>query len=215
MRGKGMERLSAAVCEARVFLDEMPERIDVPELSDGVQGAVVFLIQAALQHGDHDILGRAAGESGEDSHDVNVELQRGLIETPDLFQLFRALLILEEIRIELDRFAHNRLRVDVQLAHQERAVVGAVWFTEMLDVPEPVILRLCVGKRIVDEIISHQVIMEQQLLDGKVVRAGQPDERDARNVQLVQHGLKLPVFIVPEDDAAFVEVPERGRKPFF
>ena len=47
--------------------------------------------------------------------------------------------------------------------------------------------------------------MKQQLLHGKIICAGKLDDLYARNVELVDRRLKLPVHVLPEDDPALVE----------
>ena len=54
--------------------------------------------------------------------------------------------------------------------------------------------------------------MEQQLLDLKIVGAGEFDDLHTRQIQLVHHGRKFPLLVLPEDDAALIEFRQRGGK---
>ena len=54
--------------------------------------------------------------------------------------------------------------------------------------------------------------MEQQFLDLKIVGAGEFDDLHAQQIQLVHHGLKFPLLVLPEDNAALIEFWQRGSK---
>ena len=54
--------------------------------------------------------------------------------------------------------------------------------------------------------------MEKKLLDGKIICAGQLDDLDAFQVQLVNVFLKLPILVLPEDDPAAIELWQGGCK---
>ena len=48
--------------------------------------------------------------------------------------------------------------------------------------------------------------MKQQLLDGKIVRAGQLNDFDTIQTQLIDVLLKLSIFVLPEDNPPAVEL---------
>ena len=52
--------------------------------------------------------------------------------------------------------------------------------------------------------------MEQQFFYRKVVGTRELDDIHARQLQLVQRRLELPVFVLPEDDPALVKLRQRG-----
>ena len=79
-----------------VFSHELPERLNVAELLDIVQGGIVFLIQTCRKHRNEDILCRAGGKTCENSHDVNMELQRCLVFPSDFAQLCHPVLVAKE-----------------------------------------------------------------------------------------------------------------------
>ena len=54
--------------------------------------------------------------------------------------------------------------------------------------------------------------MKQQLLDGKVICAGQLDDLDAFQVQFVNVLLKLPILVFPEDNPTTIELRQGGCK---
>ena len=105
--------------------------------------------------------------------------------------------------------------MDVQLAHEDRVVVSSKLFAIQLNIPQPVVLRGCIGKRVIDEIVASQIIVEQQLLHGKIVRAGELDDIHTGQIQLVQRFFKLPVFILPENDPALIELRQWGSETLF
>ena len=54
--------------------------------------------------------------------------------------------------------------------------------------------------------------MQKQLLDSKVVRAGELDDCHIRDRKLIKHGLELPILVLPEDDPPLIELRQRGGK---
>ena len=54
--------------------------------------------------------------------------------------------------------------------------------------------------------------MEQQLLDLKIVGAGEFDDLHTRQIQLVHHDLKFPLLVLPEDNATLIKFWQRGSK---
>ena len=86
MGSKEAERCIFLMNESSIFSSELPERFNVPELLNVVQNGVVFLVQSGGKHRNEDILCRAARKTSEDSHDVNMELQRGLAFPSDFAQ---------------------------------------------------------------------------------------------------------------------------------
>ena len=54
--------------------------------------------------------------------------------------------------------------------------------------------------------------MQKQLLDSKVVRAGELDDCHIGDRKLIKHGLELPILVLPKHNAAFIELRQGGRK---
>ena len=107
MSRKEAQRIFFFVLVACVFAYQLPESVYVAALFDVGNGCVGFLIQPVGEHGDKDILGRSAGDTGQDGHHINVELDGGLVTAADFLQLAFALLVVQELGIEFDRLAHG------------------------------------------------------------------------------------------------------------
>ena len=167
---------------ACVFAYQLPESVDVAKLFDVDDRRVGFLIQPMGEHGDKDILSRAAGNTGQDRHHIDVELDGRLVTAADFLQLAFALLVVQELGVEFDRLAHGRAGGHIQFAHEHRDVVRPVLLTEQFNVPQPVVLGVFIGEGIVDEEIAGEVVMEQQLLDLKVVGTGEFDDFHTRQI---------------------------------
>ena len=56
--------------------------------------------------------------------------------------------------------------------------------------------------------------MQQQLLHGKIICAGEFDDLNIGDHKLVQHCLKLTILILPEHNAALVKLRQWGGKSF-
>ena len=141
-----------------------------------------------------------------------MELERRLIVTPDPAQLLNTLFAVEELCIELDRLPHCGRRRNIQLVHLHGDKICAEWFAVIFNVLKPVVFVAGVCNRAIDKIVAVQVIVKQQLLDGKIICAGQLDDLDAFQIQLVNVLLKLPILVLPEDDPAAIELRQGGCK---
>ena len=141
-----------------------------------------------------------------------MELEGRLIVPPDLAQLLTAFFVFKKLGIELDRLPHCGRRRDIQLVHLHRDKICAEGLAVIFDVLKPVIFVAGVCNRAIDKIVAVQVIVKQQLLDGKIICAGQFDDLDALQIQLVNVFLKLPILVLPEDDPAAIELRQGGCK---
>ena len=220
LRKRGQQNVRCKIAQRLVFFlnvagvlpCKLPEGFDAAKLADVLQDAVCLLIETRGKDGDDDILRRAFAQTGENRHNVDVELEGRLIVPTDLTQLLDTLLAVEESCIELDRLPHSGRRRDVQLIHLHGDKICAEGLAVIFDVLQPVIFIAGVCNRAIDKIVAVQVIVKQQLLDGKIVRAGQLDDLDAFQVQLVNVLLKLPILVLPEDDPAAIELRQGGCK---
>ena len=104
---KEAQRVFFLVLIACIFAYQLPESVDVAELFDVGNRCVGFLIQPVGEHGDKDILGRSAGDTGQDGHHIDVELDGCLVTAADFLQLTFALLVVQELGIEFDCLAHG------------------------------------------------------------------------------------------------------------
>ena len=212
MSRKKTQRIFFFVLIAGVFAYQLPESVDVAELFDVGNGCVSFLVQPVGEHGDKDLLGRAAGDTGQDRHHINVELDGCLVTAADFLQLTLALLAVQELGVEFDCLAHGGAGGHIQLTHEHGDVIRPVLLAEQLNVPQPVIFGVPIREWVVDEKIAGEVVVEQQLLDLKIVGAGEFDDLHAQQIQLVHHGLKFPLLVLPEDNTALIEFWQRGSK---
>ena len=134
------------------------------------------------EHGDKDLLSRAAGNTGQDGHHIDVELDGRLVAAADFLQLTFALLVVQELGIEFDRLAHGGAGGHIQFAHEHGDVVRPVLLAEQLNVPQPVVLGVFIGEGVVNEEIAGEVVVEQQFLDLKIVGAGEFDDLHTRQI---------------------------------
>ena len=154
MRCKVTQRLVLFLDVAGVLPRKLPEGFDASKLADVLQDAVRLLIETCSKDGDDDILRRTLAQTGENRHNVNVELERRLIVPPDLAQLLTAFLVLKELGIELDRLPHSGRRCDIQLVHLHRDKICAEGLAVIFNVLKPVIFVAGVCNRAVDEVIA-------------------------------------------------------------
>ena len=96
MGGEEAKWLVVLTNETGVFSHKLPECFDVAELLNVVQDSIAFLVQSGGKYRNEDILCRAAGKAGENSHNVNMELQRGLIFPSDLAQPCHPVFVIKE-----------------------------------------------------------------------------------------------------------------------
>ena len=87
-----------------------------------------------------------------------------------------AFFAVKELCIELDRLSHGGRRCDVQFLHLHRDKIRAEGFAVIFDVLKPIVFIAGIGNRAVDKVIAVQVIMQKQLLYGKIICAGQLDD---------------------------------------
>ena len=193
------QRLVLFLNVAGVLPCKLPEGFDAAKLADVLQDAVCLLIETRGKDGDDDILRGTFAQTGENRHNVDVELEGRLIVPPDPAQLLNTLFAVEELCIELDRLPHCGRRRDIQLIHLHGDKICAEGLAVIFDVLKPVIFVAGVCNRAIDKIVAVQVIVKQQLLDGKIICAGQLDDLDAFQIQLVNVLLKLPILVFPED----------------
>lgn len=206
------QRLVLFLNVAGVLPRKLPEGFEAAKLADVLQDTVCLLIETRGKDGDDDILRRAFAQTGENRHNVDVELEGRLIVPPDPAQLLNTLFAVEELCIELDRLPHCGRRRDIQLIHLHGDKICAEWFAVIFNVLKPVVFVAGVCNWAIDKIVAVQVIVKQQLLDGKIVCASQLDNLDAFQIQLVNVLLKLPILVLPEDDPAAIELRQGGCK---
>ena len=220
LRKRGQQNVRRKVAQRLVlFLDvsgvlprKLPEGFNTAKLADVLQDAVRLFIETRGKDGDDDILRGTFAQTGENRHNVDVELEGCLIVPPDPAQLLNTLFAVEELCIELDRLPHCGRRRDIQLIHLHGDKICAEWFAVIFNVLKPVVFVAGVCNRAIDKIVAVQVIVKQQLLDGKIICAGQLDDLDAFQIQLVNVLLKLPILVLPEDDPAAIELRQGGCK---
>ena len=129
-----------------------------------------------------------------------------MVFSPNSFQPFNPLFAVKEFCVQFYRLAHRRTRLNVQLTHTHGNENRTIFFAEFLNIQQPVLLRLGIRERIVNQIITREIIVQEQLLHGKVVCSGELDDRHVGDGKLVQHGLKLPILVLPEDDPPLIEL---------
>ena len=99
MRSKEAQRFFFLVDIAGVLANELPKSINVAELLNVVQSRIVLIVQTCSKYGNKDILCRASIQTGKDSHNVNMELQRCLVFASDFAKFLAAILAFEELAV--------------------------------------------------------------------------------------------------------------------
>ena len=99
MRGEVGKWSVVRIDEARVFLHQLPERLDIAKLFDIGKRGVVFFVQACRQQGNDHVLRRATVKSAQHCHNVGVKLKRGLICPADSAKFRLALFVVKKLRV--------------------------------------------------------------------------------------------------------------------
>ena len=154
VRCKIAQRLVLFLNVAGVFPRKLPEGFNTAKLADILQDAVRLFIETCSKDGDDDILRRPFAQTGENRHNVNVELERRLIVPPDLAQLLTTFLVLKKLGIELDRLPHGGRLFDIQLVHLHRDKICAEGLAVIFNVLKPIIFVTGVCNRAVDKVIT-------------------------------------------------------------
>ena len=154
VRCKIAKRLVFFLDVAGVFPRKLPEGFDAAKLADVLQDAVRLLIETRGKDGDDDILRGTFAQTGENRHNVDMELEGRLIVTPDPAQLLNTLFAVEELCIELDRLPHSGRRRDIQLVHLHGDKICTECLAVIFNVLQPVIFIAGICNRAVDEVIA-------------------------------------------------------------
>ena len=154
VRCKVAQRLVLFLGVAGVLPRKLPEGFDAAKLADVLQDTVCLLIETRGKDGDDDILRRAFTQTGENRHNVDVELEGRLIVPPDPAQLLNTLFAVEELCIELDRLPHCGRRRDVQFIHLHGDKICAEGLAAIFNVLKPVVFVAGICNRAVDEVIA-------------------------------------------------------------
>ena len=154
VRCKVAQRLVLFLDVAGIFPRKLPEGFNAAKLADVLQDTVCLLIETRRKDGDDDILRGAFAQTGENRHNVDMELDRRLIVPPDPAQLLNTLFAVEELCIELDRLPHCGRRCDIQLIHLHGDKIRTEGFAVIFNVLKPVVFVAGVCNRAVDEVIA-------------------------------------------------------------
>ena len=162
LRKRGQQNVRCKVAQRLVlFLDvagvlprKLPEGFDASKLADVLQDTIRLFIETCSKDGDDDILRGTLAQTGENRHNVDVELEGRLIVPPDPAQLLNTLFAVEELCIELDRLPHCGRRRDIQLVHLHGDKICAEWFAVIFNVLKPVVFVAGICNRAVDEVIA-------------------------------------------------------------
>ena len=135
-----------------------------------------------------------------------------MINMSEFLELELSFFVFKEFFVAADSLAHDGIILSIDLSHEHGKVVGAVFFAEKPDVPEPVVLWLKICKGIVYEIVAFQIVVEQELFDGKAVAPRQLDLFHIGKLYLVKEFLKLVGLVAPEDYPPPVKFRQRRFK---
>ena len=123
-----------------------------------------------------------------------------------------AVFSVKELAIFLEATAESRCLSHPHLLHPDGDKVSPEFFTVKLDVQQPVILQRFKGQRHIEKVVAVRVINAQQFLCLKEIRTIQHQHLGIFQLDFLQLVLKLLVIVVPDDNAAFVELRQRLRK---
>ena len=136
-----------------------PESILRPVIYKVLIDLVVLLIQTGTKHTLHDLIWLRVFDTADCRHDSHVQLRRFLRSFTLSCYLCPAILGIKEFSIVLDLFSHREIRHQAHLIHPHGNQIRTEFFTVQLHVNQPVIIRLIKGKRVVDKIVTDQVIV--------------------------------------------------------
>ena len=77
-----------------------------------------------------------------------------MVFSPNSFQPFNPLFAVKEFCVQFYRLAHRRTCLDIQLIHARRDKVGAIFFTELLNIQQPIILWISIREGIINQVIA-------------------------------------------------------------
>ena len=181
-------------------------------ICDEVRIQAIVFGDPSLQQRLQDIVGLATPCTGNGGHDRQLEL-RSCVDRPLLpGNLSPAIFGGKELAIGLDRLAQLRRGRNLHLVHPKGDQVGTERFAVQLDVQQPVVIWIFVTNGAINKVVAIQIIVAEQLFDGKGIAAGHPDHACVAQLNFIQPVLKLALLVVPEDDAALVIVRQRCCK---
>ena len=121
--------------------------------------SIVIQIQSGTEHAAKNHIRLCVFQSADCRHDSHVQLRRFLRSFTLSCYLCPAILGIKEFSIVLDLFSHREIRHQAHLIHPHGNQIRTEFFTVQLHVNQPVIIRLIKGKRVVDKIVTDQVIV--------------------------------------------------------
>ena len=110
-------------------------------------------------------------------------------------------------------FAHRKARYQPHFIHPDGNEVGTELLAVQFYIHEPVIIRSVKRQRIINQIIGSQVVMGEQLFHHESIASCQSNDFCIIQLNLIQLILKLPILVMPEDNAAVIIFRQRQRKP--
>ena len=151
--------------------------------------------------------------AAESSHDRQMHLRCGADASAQFLNGISAILCPEELTIMLHLIADNRGGRQPHFIHPDRVQVSPELLTVELHIDQPVVIILGEGTGIINEKISRRAILTEFLLCSKGVAAGEDQQLHAVQRNIIQLILKFPIFIIPEDDSALIELRQGCSKP--
>ena len=139
-------------------------------------------------------------------HNSKVHLRSRGDAATEFLDSIPAILCPEELPIMLHLITDNRRGWQAHLIHPDGIEIGTELLTVNLYVDQPVVIILHEGTGIVDKEVRCQAVLAKLLLDSKRIVAGQHNNFHTVQRQILQLVFKFPVFIVPEDDPALIEL---------
>ena len=190
-----------------------------PERLGGVIGGeflidrVFLLVQPAAQHSAENLVGLGFRDFTEDGHDRHVQLPRRDGRTAQRGEPFTAVPVVEEGAAAFDCFPQGGGGGNAGFAHPDGNQISAELLAVQFDVQQPVVLQTVIADRGIDQKVAGHIIVIQQLFDREGVAAGERNHSGVVRREVFQLVGKLPLLIIPEDDAAPVKHRQGRSKP--
>ena len=186
--------------------DHDPKRLVRAIGQEALVDAVRIQIQSGMNDRFDDLVRLNVVATSKRSHDSKVHLRSRGDAATEFFDSITAILCPEELPVMLHLIPNNRRSRQAHLIHPNRIKIGAELLAVNLHIDQPVIIILHKGTGIIDKEVRCQAVLAELLLDLKRIVASQNNNFYTLQRQILQLVFKFPVFIIPEDNPALIEL---------
>ena len=192
--------------------DHDPKRLVRAVCQEALIDTIRVQIQSGMNNCLDDFVGLNVIAPSKRGHDSKVHLRSRRDAATELLNRIAAILCTEELPIVLHLISDNRRSRQAHLIHPNRIEIGTELLAVNLHIDQPVIIILHERPRIIDKEVCGQVILAKLLLDSKRIVASQHNDFHTVQRKILQLVFKFPVFVVPEDDSALIELRQRSSE---